>query len=188
MNVFVLNCGSSSLKFQIIETDADLIEKDADKQLAKSEVTALYSNRVIPRDQAKGLLVALRYTDADAELILEVADLARERRFYEAAVGRVHTLFVGWRLTPEEAQVAMDQLAVPPDQKADLLALWGIERAANTRDLTEAQVVAVWKKGLVTDDDAYARLRALGYAEDDARLLLEAAVPTPKSKQQAAGA
>ena len=34
MNVLVLNCGSSSVKFQIIETDLDLIERDADRRLA----------------------------------------------------------------------------------------------------------------------------------------------------------
>ena len=34
MNILVLNCGSSSVKFQIIETDLDLIEQDADKRLA----------------------------------------------------------------------------------------------------------------------------------------------------------
>ncbi len=34
MNILVLNCGSSSLKFQIIQTDLDLIEKDADRRLA----------------------------------------------------------------------------------------------------------------------------------------------------------
>ncbi|MFI5250925.1 MAG: acetate kinase [Bacteroidota bacterium] len=34
MNILVLNCGSSSVKFQIIETDLDLIEKDADRRLA----------------------------------------------------------------------------------------------------------------------------------------------------------
>ncbi|MGA2622423.1 MAG: acetate kinase [Bacteroidota bacterium] len=34
MNVLVLNCGSSSVKFQIIETDIDLIEKNADRRLA----------------------------------------------------------------------------------------------------------------------------------------------------------
>ena len=33
MNVLVLNCGSSSLKFQIIETDLNIIEKNADKRL-----------------------------------------------------------------------------------------------------------------------------------------------------------
>jgi acetate kinase len=47
MNVFVLNCGSSSLKFQIIETDADLIEKDADRQLAKGLVERIGSEAII---------------------------------------------------------------------------------------------------------------------------------------------
>jgi acetate kinase len=47
MNVFVLNCGSSSLKFQIIETDPDLIEKDADRQLAKGLIERVGSEAII---------------------------------------------------------------------------------------------------------------------------------------------
>ncbi|NDD29688.1 MAG: acetate kinase [Proteobacteria bacterium] len=35
MNVLVLNCGSSTIKFQIIETDAERIEKDEDRLLAR---------------------------------------------------------------------------------------------------------------------------------------------------------
>src|SRR5271157_3734808 len=38
MNILVLNCGSSSLKFQIIETVLDIIEKNADQQKAKGLV------------------------------------------------------------------------------------------------------------------------------------------------------
>jgi acetate kinase len=38
MNTLVLNCGSSSLKFQIIETDLDIIEKNGDLQKAKGLV------------------------------------------------------------------------------------------------------------------------------------------------------
>ena len=47
MNVFVLNCGSSSLKFQIIETDAELIERDADRQLAKGLIERIGSEAII---------------------------------------------------------------------------------------------------------------------------------------------
>ena len=47
MNVFVLNCGSSSLKFQIIETDADLIQTDSDRQLAKGLVERIGSEAII---------------------------------------------------------------------------------------------------------------------------------------------
>jgi acetate kinase len=47
MNVFVLNCGSSSLKFQIIETDAELIDRDADRLLAKGVIERVGSEAII---------------------------------------------------------------------------------------------------------------------------------------------
>ena len=38
MKILVLNCGSSSIKFQLIETDADLIESNTDRCLARGIV------------------------------------------------------------------------------------------------------------------------------------------------------
>jgi acetate kinase len=43
MIVLVLNCGSSSVKFQLIETDAARIEADSDRCLAKGLVERLGS-------------------------------------------------------------------------------------------------------------------------------------------------
>ncbi|MBI3586107.1 MAG: acetate kinase [Ignavibacteriales bacterium] len=47
MNILVLNCGSSSLKFQIIETDLDLIEKDTETQKAKGLIERIGSQSLI---------------------------------------------------------------------------------------------------------------------------------------------
>ena len=47
MNVLVLNCGSSSLKFQIIQTDLEMIEKDADRQLAKGIIERIGSQALV---------------------------------------------------------------------------------------------------------------------------------------------
>lgn len=47
MNVFVLNCGSSSLKFQIIDTDLDKIEKETDRRLAKGLIERIGSQALI---------------------------------------------------------------------------------------------------------------------------------------------
>jgi acetate kinase len=47
MNILVLNCGSSSLKFQIIETDLDLIEHDSDKQKAKGLIERIGSQSLV---------------------------------------------------------------------------------------------------------------------------------------------
>ncbi len=47
MNIFVLNCGSSSLKFQIIQTDLELIKNDKDKMLAKGIIERVGSQAII---------------------------------------------------------------------------------------------------------------------------------------------
>lgn len=47
MNVIVFNCGSSSLKFQIIDTDLEKIEKHEDKQLAKGLIERIGSQSLI---------------------------------------------------------------------------------------------------------------------------------------------
>lgn len=47
MNIFVLNCGSSSLKFQIIDTDLEKIKNDADTRLAKGLIERIGSQAMI---------------------------------------------------------------------------------------------------------------------------------------------
>src|SRR6185369_8243759 len=47
MNILVLNCGSSSVKFQIIETDLPLIESNADRRLASGLIERIGSEALI---------------------------------------------------------------------------------------------------------------------------------------------
>jgi acetate kinase len=47
MKILVINSGSSSLKFQLIETSAEQIEADADRMLAQGEVERIGSNEAL---------------------------------------------------------------------------------------------------------------------------------------------
>lgn len=47
MNILVINCGSSSLKFQIIETDLQLIEKQEDRCLCKGLIERIGSQALV---------------------------------------------------------------------------------------------------------------------------------------------
>jgi len=47
MNILVLNCGSSTVKFQIIQTDIDLIENNADQRLAGGLIERIGSQSLI---------------------------------------------------------------------------------------------------------------------------------------------
>ena len=47
MNVLVLNCGSSSLRFQVIATDLEAIDRDADRKLAQGRVERVGGHALI---------------------------------------------------------------------------------------------------------------------------------------------
>ena len=47
MNVLVLNSGSSSVKFQLIATDPDLIAQNADRRLAKGTIERIGGEAII---------------------------------------------------------------------------------------------------------------------------------------------
>ena len=47
MNVLVLNCGSSSVRFQIIDTDLEAIERDADRRLAQGRIERVGGHALI---------------------------------------------------------------------------------------------------------------------------------------------
>ena len=53
MNILVLNCGSSTVKFQIIETDQDKIDVDQDRRLASGIVERVGGHALITL-QAQG--------------------------------------------------------------------------------------------------------------------------------------
>ncbi|HEX2223636.1 MAG TPA: acetate kinase [Thermoanaerobaculia bacterium] len=91
MNVLVLNCGSSSLKFQVIATDLDAIERNADRELARGLVERIGSQA----------LVSLRAEGRPAQR------LAQPLRDHRAALD----LVLRWLVSPEAAVPGLQSLA-----------------------------------------------------------------------------
>lgn len=93
MNVLVLNCGSSSVKFQLIATDLDLIAKNADRKLARGMIERIGGEAIITfraegrppqrfasavRDHRAAVDQILRWscsTEANIDAIRSVADI-----------------------------------------------------------------------------------------------------------------
>lgn len=77
MNILVLNCGSSSVKFQIIATDLEAIARDADRRLARGTIERIGGEAIVSlqsEGHEKKLSTApLRDTQAAVELIVRWA-------------------------------------------------------------------------------------------------------------------
>ena len=77
MNILVLNCGSSSVKFQIIATDLDAIARDADRRLARGSIERIGGEAIITLQsegfEKKVSTAPLRDTQSAVELIIRWA-------------------------------------------------------------------------------------------------------------------
>src|ERR1700752_3658853 len=73
MNILVLNCGSSSVKFQIIATDLELITSNSDQRLARGAIERIGGEAIISLQAEGGTkqisTAALRDTRAAVEFI-----------------------------------------------------------------------------------------------------------------------
>src|SRR4051812_8185246 len=96
MNILVLNCGSSSVKFQLIATDLDSIAQNADKRLARGAVERVGGEAIITLQaegrEAQKSTSPLRDTRAAGELIIRWACSEKSGIDEVKAVADVHAV------------------------------------------------------------------------------------------------
>jgi acetate kinase len=96
MNVLVLNCGSSTAKFQLIATDLDHIAQDADEHLAGGVVERIGGEAIITfraRDgEARRSTAPVRDTRAAVETIIRWVTSADSGIEEVKSVGDIHAV------------------------------------------------------------------------------------------------
>lgn len=98
MNILVINCGSSSVKFQLIETSPEHIDSNTDRLLAKGEVERIGSSEALVNYQVTGRPAARKvqpvrdHTEAvhaALECLVGASGLVRDRKEIEGVGHRV---------------------------------------------------------------------------------------------------
>jgi hypothetical protein len=151
------------------------------RQLATSQVAAMYEDKLIGRGEAEQLLEQLHYTSGTAGMVLNLADHARRQKILNTGITAVRAQFVKHRSGVLEATADLAALKVPADAVALYLTVWQLERKAEVKTLSEAQIVKAYNKNLfdadpqINYDVALGRLEQLGYNAADAALLLAGA-------------
>jgi hypothetical protein len=150
-----------------------------DWTLGKQIVQAQYQLGVISHADAVAALQPLGYEADEAEMIVQVAKLQRIVSQQSAAMDKVRSLYTGHSIDAAAARAALAAMHVPAEEIDDILRLWTLEREANVRHLTEAQIVSAFKTGLLDQAGAQARLEQIGYTPEDAWVLLSIAAKGP---------
>lgn len=96
MNVLVLNCGSSTVKFQLIATDVDRIANDTDQRLARGQIERIGGQAIITLQSTgnapKRTTAPMRDTRAAVEYIIRWATSSDSGIESVASVADVHAI------------------------------------------------------------------------------------------------
>lgn len=152
-------------------TSAHHQKTQAHRDLTLNQVLTLYKDRLIDAAEARQMMAALQFNDADQTFLLDISDFEVLQNKVRAAVNRVHNLYVNHKITKQEAVTTLDGLGVPAAGRDEMLSIWDLERAANVPILTRAEIVDAWYYGVVGTAEATALLEALGWTIEEATIL-----------------
>lgn len=146
----------------------------------KAEVVQAYGLRMIDRPSAVALLHKMGITGPATEMILNLADAKRAGRLLDEKASRIRAGYIAWKYDENRARALLDQARIPHEAQDDLLPAWTLEREAQSRHLSPADIKGLVRRAKLTDAEALVKLRAMGYSDEDARHVLELATPIPK--------
>lgn len=142
------------------------------KDLAASTIGTLYQDQAIGDDEAKQMLLQLKYDGTEADFIILTWQLQREEKFRSTAISTTHTQYVNHKITRDKASALLDSFHVPSNQRDYLLALWDQEQTAKVTLLTAAEIKKAINAGLLDPQAGFDRLVQRGYTEEDANIYL----------------
>lgn len=157
------------------------------KNLNESTVVELYTLKLLPEADAVADLEALGYTAAESNLLLATAVSKQQLSALNKNVTKIGNYYIAAKIDQATAVTQLANLGVPADQATVLLQGWTIDRTANARILTPAQIATAWKYAVISQEDAMAKLEAYGYDPYDAWVLLGIAGLGPAPDQPPPG-
>jgi hypothetical protein len=161
----------------------------AAQKAALAAVLGCYADGVCGRDQAEQALVAQGWTRELAAVRLDALDLEARRRLVKEGVGAIRSAYRAGRLGAGDALVQLQQLGLQPGRAAAQVSVWEARQTDHRKHLTGKEILGMLEAGLLSVDQARARLTTLGYADPDALLLLrEADLAVRKTQAKALAA
>lgn len=138
-------------------------------------IMRLYEENAVSQETARQVMHANGYDDSEIAVVLKTVEYDREARILTTTTSAIRSKFIAHHISEKQASASLDAIGIPSAQRDYLLGLWSIEQAANTKVLTEAQIVKAVRLKLISIEEGGRRLINMGYDTTDAELLLAGA-------------
>lgn len=142
------------------------------RDLTVSIIRTAYAEKLWTRERAQEELELLGYLAWEADLLLQLEDLAQQRELTGLAETVVKELYLANAIDEAEAAHQLDELEVLPERRDLLLQRWQLQKAQKPKRLTLAQVQRAYREGIFTQAEFLDELSVQGYNDRDAGIIL----------------
>lgn len=142
------------------------------RDLTKTELVSAFKDAIIDQDQLVAGLRSLGYDEMEADVIVQMAVLAKQKTERTDQIEVIHQSFLAGAYDTSTAAVALNNLFLPNIQINNLLGKWRRELAQRTPDFTVAQLEGMVKAKVMPEDVAQSYLSNQGYTSDQQLYLM----------------
>lgn len=156
--------------------------KDAGKFLA-STAKKSFREGLIDEAEFRQILSNLNYAPREIDLQVELLRGEQQAELRDLSTGQVRQLYVGGLLGRDEAKAALLELNYSQSVADNLLTLWYNQSLPKTVRINKSTVVAAYRNGVLSRDEAAQKLVAeVGHTPQNAELILR--IEDAKSARQ----
>ena len=159
----------------------------ATKKLSESNVLSLLNDKLIDEPTAVTMLEQLGYPANEATVLASTSTAALAISDLKASVNRIGTFYIGHKIDRANALTMLANLGVDAASAASKVDAWDVERAANVRVLTPAQIADAWEYQILDEAEAMTELGILGFTPLDAWTVLSIKAKQPLPNKPAGG-
>lgn len=159
----------------------------ATKKLSESNVLSLLNDKLIDEPTAVTMLEQLGYPANEATVLASTSTAAVAISDLKASVNRIGTFYIGHKIDRANALTMLANLGVDAASAASKVDAWDVERAANVRVLTPAQIADAWEYQILDEAEAMTELGILGFTPLDAWTVLSIKAKQPLPNKPAGG-
>jgi hypothetical protein len=145
-------------------------------QQARSRVQrstlAAYRTGTVTAEQAVGALTAQGAPQSAALALVEAVDLEVRQRLADRTVSALRTAYLRGALSLDQAEQSLRTAGITGERASQYRTEWSLEFAARSPQASVGKILGWFQKGLLTEQQARARLTNLGWHTPDLQLSL----------------
>jgi hypothetical protein len=141
----------------------DVMEEE--RNLSKTEVTTLYREGVLNRDDAFSFLRDLGYPEEHANYILALEDMRISAERFRLIKSAVKRRYVRGLIDRNDVVVLLSKWGISSQEIEKAVEAWDLEKEEVSAIPTKAELFRFFKKGIIDRETLKDMLRKLGYEQ-----------------------